>query len=38
MEFMQESMGHKDMKTTMRYFAGFDDEAKKEFADKLMDF
>ena len=38
MEFMQERMGHKDMKTTMRYFTGFDDETQKEFAKNLMDF
>lgn len=37
-EFMQESLGHKDLKTTQNYFAGFDDETKKEFAEKLMDF
>lgn len=38
MEFIQESLGHGDMKTTMAYFAGFDDEAKKEFSKNLMDF
>ena len=38
MEFVQESLGHEDLKTTMNYFAGFDDEFKKEFAEKLMDF
>tara|TARA_B110000285_G_scaffold227521_1_gene288985 strand:- start:137 stop:1378 length:1242 start_codon:yes stop_codon:yes gene_type:complete len=38
MEFVQESLGHEDLKTTMNYFAGFDDETKKEFAEKLMDF
>lgn len=38
MEFMQESLGHKDMKTTQNYFSGFDDETKQEFASKLMDF
>ncbi len=38
MEFIQESLGHKNMKTTQNYFAGFDNEAKKEFANKLMDF
>lgn len=38
MEFMQESLGHKDMATTQNYFAGFDSETKKEFASTLMDF
>ena len=35
---MQESLGHKDMKTTQAYFDGFEDEAKKELANNLMDF
>ena len=38
MEFMKESLGHKDLKTTELYFKGFDDETKQEFASKLMDF
>jgi site-specific recombinase XerD len=38
LEFMQESLGHGDLKTTASYFAGFDDDAKKEFAQNLMDF
>lgn len=38
MEFIQESLGHKNMATTQAYFAGFDDDTKKRFADKLMDF
>lgn len=38
MEFIQESLGHKNMATTQAYFAGFDDDTKKQFADKLMDF
>jgi len=38
LEFMQESLGHGDLKTTAGYFAGFDDDAKKEFAQNLMDF
>ena len=38
LEFMQESLGHKDMSTTLNYFAGFDDESKKEFAESLMEF
>lgn len=38
MELMRESLGHSDMKTTLNYFAGFDDEAKKELAVSIMDF
>ncbi len=38
MEFVQESLGHKNIKTTQNYFAGFEDETKKAFANKLMDF
>ena len=38
LEFIQESLGHGDLKTTQGYFAGFDNEAKKEFAGKIMDF
>ncbi|MFK2818988.1 site-specific integrase [Flavobacteriaceae sp. LMIT009] len=38
MELMQESLGHKDLKTTQSYFDGFEDETKKELANKIMDF
>lgn len=38
MEFMQESFGHKSIKTTQNYFSGFDDETRKEFAQNNMDF
>jgi integrase/recombinase XerD len=38
MEFMREALGHSDMKTTINYFAGFTDEAKKKFASTIMDF
>jgi len=38
MELMRESLGHDDLKTTLNYFAGFDDEAKKELAVSIMDF
>jgi len=38
MDFMQESLGHGDVKSTYNYFAGFDDEAGKELAKKLMNF
>lgn len=38
MEFIGESLGHSNVKTTMSYFSGFDDESKREFSSKLMDF
>lgn len=38
MEFAQESFGHSELKTTLNYFAGFENEVKKEFAQQLMDF
>lgn len=38
MEFIQESLGHGNLSTTQNYFAGFDDEAKKEFASEIMNF
>ena len=38
MEFIQESLGHGNLKTTQNYFAGFDSDAKKEFAKSLMNF
>ena len=38
MEYLQESLGHQDMKTTLNYFSGFEDKVKREVANKLMDF
>ncbi len=38
LEFMKESLGHKDMATRQAYFAGFDDDTKKEFVEGLMGF
>jgi integrase/recombinase XerD len=38
MEFMRESLGHSDMKTTLNYFAGFDDSAKRKLANTILDF
>jgi len=38
MEFIQESLGHKDLSTTQNYFAGFDSETKKKFANTIMNF
>lgn len=33
-----EALGHTDIKTTMHYFAGFEDESKRDVALKLLDF
>lgn len=38
MAFVGEAVGHSNLKTTQGYFAGFEDETKKEFAGKLLDF
>ena len=38
MEYLQESLGHQDMKTTINYFSGFEDKVKREVAEKLMEF
>jgi integrase/recombinase XerD len=38
LEMLQEALGHTDMKTTMNYWSGFDNSAKKELSDKLMNF
>jgi site-specific recombinase XerD len=37
MEFVQEHLGHGNIKTTQNYFAGYDNDTKKEFAHKIMD-
>jgi integrase/recombinase XerD len=37
-EFVSEALGHTDTKMTQHYFAGFDDQSKKEFAQSLMNF
>jgi integrase/recombinase XerD len=37
-EFVGEAVGHTNIKTTMGYFAGFEDETKKAISDKLLDF
>jgi site-specific recombinase XerD len=38
MEFIQESLGHGSIATTQHYFAGFEDDSKRKFAETLMDF
>ncbi|GAH80436.1 unnamed protein product [marine sediment metagenome] len=38
MEFVSEALNHSDLKTTQSYFAGFEDEAKKELMKKIMEF
>lgn len=38
MEYIQESLGHNDLKTTINYWGGFEENVKREIADKLMDF
>jgi site-specific recombinase XerD len=38
MEFISEALNHSDLSVTKNYFAGFEDEAKKDFANTLMDF
>ncbi len=38
MEYVSEALSHSNLSTTKNYFAGFEDEKKKEIASKLMDF
>ncbi|MRI02102.1 tyrosine-type recombinase/integrase [Kriegella sp. EG-1] len=38
MEFISEALNHSDLSVTKNYFAGFEDEVKKEFAESLLDF
>lgn len=38
MEYVMEALSHNNLKTTINYFAGFEDKDKKKFASKLMDF
>jgi site-specific recombinase XerD len=38
MEFVGDSLGHSNIKTTQNYFSGFEDETKKGIAEKLMEF
>jgi site-specific recombinase XerD len=38
LEFASEALGHSNLKTTLAYFKGFQDNAKLEILNKLMDF
>jgi integrase/recombinase XerD len=38
LEFAQEALGHTTMHTTQNYWKGFENEAKKNMAEKLMEF
>jgi site-specific recombinase XerD len=38
MEFVSEALNHRDLKVTQGYFSGFEDNAKKEFMNSLMNF
>lgn len=38
MELIQESLGHGDLRTTMTYFAGFEDSTKKDLLQSVMNF
>ncbi|WP_299713799.1 site-specific integrase [uncultured Tenacibaculum sp.] len=38
MEFISEALNHSNLSVTKNYFAGFEDEAKKEFAKNILDF
>jgi site-specific recombinase XerD len=38
MEFVSEALSHSNLNTTKAYFAGFEDEKKKEISNKLMEF
>lgn len=38
LEYVSEALSHSNLKTTIGYFAGFEDEKKREIANKIMDF
>lgn len=38
MEYVSEALSHSNLKTTVGYFAGFEDEKKREISSKLMEF
>ena len=37
-EYISESLGHKDLKTTENYLDSFEDEARKEYSKRLTEF
>jgi site-specific recombinase XerD len=38
MEYVSEALNHSNLSTTKIYFAGFDDEKKRQISNKLMEF
>lgn len=38
MEFVSEALSHSNLNTTKKYFAGFEDDKKKEISKKMMEF
>jgi hypothetical protein len=38
MEYISEALSHSNLSTTIGYFAGFEDDKKKEISEKLMQF
>lgn len=38
MEFVREAFGHQNITTTQNYFAGFEDETKKQIVESLLNF
>lgn len=38
MEFISEALSHSNLKTTQQYFAGFEEETKREISESLMKF
>lgn len=38
MEFISEALNHSNLSVTKNYFAGFEDDAKKDFSNNLMNF
>jgi len=37
MEFVSEALSHRDLKTTQNFFAGFDEESKREIMRKVTE-
>lgn len=38
LEFVKDAVGHTDIKTTLNYYAGFDDDSIKDFSNSLLQF